>query len=66
MVTFEEFGGCGPQANLCGSVQPDEAAKFDMEDGATFNYRVMETDYENYTLVNSCVGSAKEIVDFDT
>merc|ERR1712147_485723 len=64
MVTFEEFGGCGAQANLCGSVQPDEAAKFDTEDGATFNYRVMETDYENYTLVNSCVGTAKNHIEW--
>ena len=89
MVTFEEFGGCGAQANLCGSVNPDTVETFDTEgpgskfwvivsfemsllelmykpskDGATFNYRVMETDYENYTLVNSCVGTPKNHIEW--
>ena len=34
------------------------------KDGATFNYRVMETDYENYTLVNSCVGTPKNHIEW--
>ena len=29
MVNFEEFGVCGPQANFCGSVNPDTVETFD-------------------------------------
>ena len=31
MVTFEGVGGCGAQANLCGSVNPDTVETFDTE-----------------------------------
>merc|ERR1712212_56825 len=60
-VNLYEFGGCGKLAVFCGGFEPDsdefaedEPSRYFDETKIYENYRVTETDYENYTIVISC------------
>ena len=52
-----EFGGCGRNAVLCGGTggKPDDHDQVLDTDGDEIyeNYRVAQTDYENYTIGKS-------------
>merc|ERR1711892_880202 len=52
-VHFDEFGGCGFLAFVCGGFEPENELFEDYVDygeDAFLNYQVAETDYENYSL----------------
>jgi len=69
-VSFSEFGGCGEFGFLCsGSGKSSENSGNSFEYAGyelSENYRVAETDYENYTIVTTCWnlsdGGHREIV----
>ena len=48
-----EFGGCGRNAVVCGGTggRPDDSVALDTDGEEIYeNYRVAQTDYENYTI----------------
>ena len=56
-----EFGGCGEFGFLCSGSRSSQAesadyAPYDLSE----NYRVAETDYENYTIVTTCWNLSEE------
>ena len=51
LIVWSEFGGCGEFGFLCsGSGKWDDFAPYELSE----NYRVAETDYDNYTIVTTC------------
>ena len=62
-VSFNQFGGCGRYGFVCGGTPPIDSLPFEAEPmdnpiddilGKRENYRVTDTDYENYALIISC------------
>jgi len=55
-VSFETFGGCGEYGFLCANTEKAaEHATVNAPYLEYENYRVADTDYENYSVVISCI-----------
>jgi len=71
-VSFNQFGGCGRYGFVCGGTPPIDNIDNTMEEPHPFdnpiddilgkreNYRVTDTDYENYALIISCYNLDEE------
>jgi len=58
-VSFETFGGCGEFGFLCANTEKtaDTAVPYLQYE----NYRVTDTDYENYSVVVSCIPAGEAL-----